>query len=209
MTEPEPINAGRLARALTLLSPHIGSRPISPTGPAPRRASASIRSSASASRCGRRTWPRRTRCGWSPSARTSRCPRYTAHLRTGGRTYMVMSRIDGQMACYGWKARSEASRRRILDQLRDMVAQIRTIKPAENVGVANVVGGPVYDCRFPDEKHLGPCATVQDFHKKLLGFDNLNFRATGELSELNEVLDFYGDYDEDPVFTHGDLISAA
>ncbi|KAF6804052.1 hypothetical protein CMUS01_14939 [Colletotrichum musicola] len=188
MTEPEPINAGRLARALTLTAYWLKTH--------------------------QPDWTRSKKSVglYSPfcfcfKARHGNLAEAHAMRRVAERTNIVMSKIDGQMVLYGWRKRFEASRRRILDQLSDMVAQIRTIKPAENVGVANAVGGPVYDCRFPDEKHLGPCATVQDLHKKLLGFDNLIARAAGELSELNEVLDFYGDYYEDPVFTHGDLSS--
>ncbi|KAL0929466.1 uncharacterized protein CTRU02_215632 [Colletotrichum truncatum] len=131
---------------------------------------------------------------------------YCAFIHQGS-TYIVMSRIRGQMAWLRWKDRSEASRRQVLRQLREMVIQIRTIAPPADTGVANVDGGPIYDCRLPKDPSWGPYATMQDFHKELVNCNDLSTRFGSPYEDLNELLEFYQKFNEHPVFTHGDLSS--
>lgn len=48
-----------------------------------------------------------------------------------GTSYIVMEHIKGQMAAHGWLGRSVESKQRILDQLRDMVTKLRSLKPPQ------------------------------------------------------------------------------
>lgn len=66
-------------------------------------------------------------------------PRVRSAFVHRGATYIVMTKIDGQMAWRRWGQRSEASRERILGQLRGMVSELRALRPPpDSVGVANV-----------------------------------------------------------------------
>lgn len=66
-----------------------------------------------------------------------------------GHSYIAMSRIKGQMVCRGWRGRTEESKKRIFDQLRRIVAELRSVSPPDGACVSNVNGGPFYDCRLP------------------------------------------------------------
>jgi aminoglycoside phosphotransferase len=124
-----------------------------------------------------------------------------------GRTYIVMKNIDGQMAADGWVSRPEESKRRILNQLRDMDAELRAITPPDGVGVANVDGGPFCDCRLPSKLLWGPFATIRDFHEALA--DGIDVAGSYKKlpPDLQELFDFYQQPCGKLVFTHGDLSS--
>ncbi|KAK1988416.1 serine/threonine protein kinase [Colletotrichum cereale] len=206
MKEPEPINAGRLARALTLLVVWIKTN-----------------------RYFRCLWKSQTGllsvCGFcikvKPHANLAEAhtmqfiarrtsipvPKVHCAFVHQGATYIVMSKIDGQVAWLRWKEHPEASQRRILNQLRSMVSQLRAIAPTEGIGIANVDGGPVYDCRLPSKSVWGPFATVRDFHKELVNGADLEVRYETQLPDLDELLHFYLQANNKPVFTHGDLSS--
>lgn len=63
-----------------------------------------------------------------------------------GSTYIVMSKIEGTTLWQGWTTRSGESKRRILDQVKPMLAELRALTASEGTGVANVNGGPICDC---------------------------------------------------------------
>lgn len=93
-------------------------------------------------------------------------------------TYIVMSRIEGDMACYRWLDRPEESKAKVLAQLRLMVAQLRAVPAPEGAGVNNVVGGPFYDPRLPSSLFWGPFPSVRKFHEALV--DNIDLEARYE-----------------------------
>jgi Trm5-related predicted tRNA methylase len=55
----------------------------------------------------------------------------------------------GEMLCHGWSTRTAESKERILSQLKEMVNEMRDISYPEDMDVANVNGGTLYDCRLP------------------------------------------------------------
>ncbi|PNY24937.1 Uncharacterized protein TCAP_05127 [Tolypocladium capitatum] len=127
-----------------------------------------------------------------------------------GDTYIVMGRINGQMAWHGWRNRPEKSKKRILDQLRRMVGELRSISLPEGVGVGSVDGGSFCDCRLPSKLFWGPFATIRDFHQALANdadteadYENL----PPDLSDLSDLFVFYRQPFGQSVFTHGDLSS--
>ncbi|KND87836.1 hypothetical protein TOPH_07457 [Tolypocladium ophioglossoides CBS 100239] len=81
-----------------------------------------------------------------------------------GKTYIVIRRITGQMAWHGWQNRPKESKKRILHQLRWMMAELRSIPRPEGAGVASVDGGPLCDCRLP-KLPWGPFATIRDMRR--------------------------------------------
>lgn len=125
-------------------------------------------------------------------------------------TYIVMSKIEGRMARGLWNSRSQESKARIFEQLADMVSQLRSIKPPAGIGVANVNGGPICDCRLPSRMFWGPFATIADFYKALVGVSDFATDNRNLPADLQELFAFYEQerqQDNKPVFTHGDLSS--
>ncbi|KAH7019655.1 kinase-like domain-containing protein [Ilyonectria destructans] len=123
-----------------------------------------------------------------------------------GTSYIVMRHIKGQMAGYGWSKRTEESKIRILNQLRHMVTELRSIPFPEGAGVSSIDGGPFYDCRLPSRLYWGPYATVREFHAALVDGVDLDTECT-LAPDLSELIEFYQQSGGDLVLTHGDLSS--
>ncbi|KAM4054574.1 phosphotransferase enzyme family protein [Hirsutella rhossiliensis] len=93
-----------------------------------------------------------------------------------GETYIVMSRIKGRVVWHGWLGRSHDSKTRILEQLRQMLAELRSVPQPAGVGVSNVIGGPLCDCRLPSKMLWGP------------GLGNDLVLTHGDLSSFNIMI---------------------
>ncbi|KAF5020381.1 hypothetical protein F66182_7589 [Fusarium sp. NRRL 66182] len=124
-----------------------------------------------------------------------------------GETYIVMNQIKGQMAWHGWKRRTEESKARILDQLRRMVIELRSVPPPEGVSVGNVDGGPFFDCRLPSKLFWGPYAAIRGFHEALANNANIDAEYKNLPLEVSELFGFYRQANRELVLTHGDLSS--
>ncbi|KAK0737282.1 hypothetical protein B0T21DRAFT_410738 [Apiosordaria backusii] len=62
-----------------------------------------------------------------------------ATFKRGDRVYILMERVPGRTLSEDWIGRSEESRLRILEQLRGMVDELRSLSPPNHItGVANV-----------------------------------------------------------------------
>lgn len=123
-----------------------------------------------------------------------------------GASFIVMSHIKGQMAGYQWPARTEESKARILEQLRAMIMELRSVPLPEGTRVASIDDGPFYDCRLPSRLYWGPYATVREFHEALV--DNIDWDSDcSQVPELAELLAFYRQAEDKLVLTHGDLSS--
>lgn len=123
-----------------------------------------------------------------------------------GISYIVMRHIKGHMAGYGWSCRTEESKMRILDQLRRMITELRSIPVPEGAGVSSVDGGPFYDCRLPSRLYWGPYATAREFHEALVDGTDLDTECT-VTPDLSELFEFYRQSGNKLVLTHGDLSS--
>jgi thiamine kinase-like enzyme len=105
----------------------------------------------------------------------------------------------------GWVRRSEQSKAKILDQLKSMIVQMRSILPPEGTGVAEVDRGPLFDYRLPGTTgHIGPFETVEDFHRYLRGGQEDHPQ---HLPEVRELISRHAEYQSTIAFTHGDLSS--
>lgn len=100
---------------------------------------------------------------------------------------------------------------KILEQLRGMVAELRSIRLPAGCHVANVDGEAFFDPRLPSRDYWGPFATKRAFHDAIIGGGNLDGTDLSTLpADIAELLFYYWQYgrdDEDLVFTHGDLSS--
>ncbi|TKA56311.1 hypothetical protein B0A55_12414 [Friedmanniomyces simplex] len=124
-----------------------------------------------------------------------------------GRVYIVMQRIKGSNASYGWGLRSEASKQNILRQLKRMIEELRNLPPPTGVGVANVDRGPIYDLRLPNHFSWGPFRSVAEFHRALADGQDIASITDDKFQDLQELALFYDQPWTQSVFTHGDLSS--
>ncbi|UZP40971.1 hypothetical protein NXS19_008787 [Fusarium pseudograminearum] len=103
-----------------------------------------------------------------------------------GTSYIVMQHIKGQTAANGWTSRSDESKERILEQLRGMITELRSVTPPK--------------------LYWGPYASVREFHEALV--NNIPWDADyTKYPDLIELFDFYRQAENKLVLTHGDLSS--
>ncbi|KJZ71010.1 hypothetical protein HIM_09589 [Hirsutella minnesotensis 3608] len=132
---------------------------------------------------------------------------YCAFVYSGW-SYVVMSRIPGEMACLGWQRRSAESKERVLSQLRRMVTELRSVRLPEDIsGVAGVDGGCFSDCRLPTKTIWDSFPTTRSFHQALANGIKFDVEYKSLASDMSELFEFYRGYGEQVVLTHGDLSS--
>lgn len=126
-----------------------------------------------------------------------------------GRVYIVMERIQATMLRSGWASRPAASQQKILQNLKAMIEEMRSIPPPKGTGVANVDGGPIYDERLPKTSLWGPFSSIDEFHCQLRnGIMMKHVPSEDSLhSELRSLIQFHSRVSSAPVFTHSDLSS--
>jgi hypothetical protein len=124
----------------------------------------------------------------------------TAFKANNGVCYILMTRCAGIPLCNAFRDLTAREQENVLDQLRDMLDQIRAIKPLKpgHVGLTDYT--PIDDERV-HESLCGPFDSVSDFHKAIRagitspsGFDDVD-----ALIALQDARDY-------PIsFTHSDL----
>lgn len=119
-------------------------------------------------------------------------------------TYILMDRIHGEMVAIGWTSRSAESKGKILQQLKGMIQELRSLPPP-GPSISGADGGPVYDVRFPGtSKTIGPFKTIHDFH---LFLRNGIHKGPTKYPEIDRMIALQDRPWPLPVFTHGDLSS--
>jgi hypothetical protein len=98
-----------------------------------------------------------------------------------------MERIQGENLAYVWHSLSEESRAKILEQLKNLIREIRSLAKPESFGVANVDGGSLYDGRVQGgSRRFGPFQTVQEFQKFIRGGVA---REPGHIPEIDKMME--------------------
>lgn len=121
-----------------------------------------------------------------------------------GCTYIMMERIHGQPAVWGWVHRSEASKRKVLDCLKNMVLEMRNLVPQSNA-VCSINGGSLYDPRLLSmTRRFGPFKNVREFHDHLRNGIQPHSSHSDEFKQLTSL---HAKEWGAPKFTHGDLSS--
>ncbi|KAH0370272.1 kinase-like protein, partial [Aureobasidium melanogenum] len=119
-------------------------------------------------------------------------------------TYILMERVHGQPAVWGWVHRSDASKQRVLEGLKKMILEMRSLTPQSNA-ICSVSGGSLYDLRIPMmTTRFGPFDSVREFHNYLRNNTQTGSNACDEFLRLVSL------HSQDwgrPTFTHGDLSS--
>jgi aminoglycoside phosphotransferase (APT) family kinase protein len=123
------------------------------------------------------------------------------------RAYIVMQRVRGNPLPVSGQHLSEASRQKGCDQLRDMLQELRSLKPLPGVGVASCIRGSLRDSRIPrSSPRFGPFATIQDFHFWLREeFDTKDQDGDEDWQDIKDMIAMQDGPWPPPVFTHADL----
>ena len=134
-------------------------------------------------------------------------PRVYHAFERKGRVYIVMQRINGTYAAGQWYYRPEESKQKVLQQLKTMVEDLRSLQAPQGAGVANIDGGPIYDPRLPWKNQWGPFSCVSEFHQALVDNQDIAAVRDNAYRDLQELALFYRQPWPHTVFTHGDLSS--
>ncbi|MCJ1439821.1 MAG: hypothetical protein MMC23_000302 [Stictis urceolatum] len=126
------------------------------------------------------------------------------------RAYIVMERIWGDEIPTAWKKLPEESREKVFDHLKQIVQEMRLLKPSPGTGVESCVGGSLYDPRIPRSSlRFGPFKTIQDFHLWLReGMQPNQLKGREGDRDWQDVREMAAAQDgtwPSPVFTHADL----
>jgi hypothetical protein len=121
-----------------------------------------------------------------------------------GCTYVLMERIHGQPIGKTWMQRPPASKLMVLENLKEMVLQMRRLHTNNNL-ISSVSGGSLYDPRMPSSTgRFGPFKNVQEFHCYLRNGIQAHSNHDADITKLITL--HSKDWDA-PTFTHGDLSS--
>jgi Phosphotransferase enzyme family len=132
-------------------------------------------------------------------------PKVYCAFERKGITYIVMSRLAGSPIGQNWSRRSDQSKTRLLEQLRNYIQEMRILKPTSGK-VEGVNSSKLYDMRIPGGIHgFGPFDTIRDFHSFLTSGIKM---SPDQFPEVNELIMMYEDSQYTTRFTHGDLSSA-
>ncbi|PQE26522.1 kinase subdomain-containing protein [Rutstroemia sp. NJR-2017a BBW] len=131
-------------------------------------------------------------------------PKVHCAFRRKDKTYIVMQRISGMPAVTCWQRLLEESKTKLLEQLREMIDEMRRI-PAVDGKISNVDGASFWDCRLPSSiERFGPFENTQDFHTFLC---NSLEKAPPGHPDVDEMIELQRREWGRPVFTHGDFSS--
>lgn len=126
------------------------------------------------------------------------------------RAYIVIERIQGDELPTAWKKLSEGSRRKVFDQLKRMLRNLRALEPPSGTRVESCTGGSLRDSRIPRScPRFGSFRTIQEFHLWLRE-DLQPSKVEGRENDQDwqDIRDMAVKQDgpwPPPVFTHADL----
>ena len=129
-------------------------------------------------------------------------PKVKGCWSTQGVTYITMNVIDGIELHLAWRNMSQATKCRVIDQLKDYLAQLRALKPPVNGAVTSVTGGVLRDASRVGFEPFGPFQNHDDFHQFLRG--NLPLQTFETMINSDKVVNSHCQ-SYATKFTHGDF----
>lgn len=131
-------------------------------------------------------------------------PRVYAADRAFGRTYCLMEEVKGaEELHFVWRELSAKHRGLVLDQLRDVIRQLRSLRPPPCVlsgAICSLYNEATRDSRIASAPPLGPFPNEAAFNDRLIKASEL-FLGDDILSDIRPRMR----EDHRIVFTHGDL----
>ena len=95
----------------------------------------------------------------------------------------------------------------MLAQLKDYIEELWRIVPPENIGIANVDGGMLYDPRLMGPSQFGPSDSIQSFHKYLRGGLDAHPDHTADIADFITKQEDAQNAHAMSVLIHGELSS--
>ena len=84
-------------------------------------------------------------------------------------TYITMDIVGGEKLDYAWHIMSDRTKRRVVEQLKGYLGQLRALKPPIEGAVMSVTGGPMRDGSRVGLEAFGPFQSHDNFHQILRG----------------------------------------
>ncbi|CAA7263959.1 unnamed protein product [Cyclocybe aegerita] len=127
--------------------------------------------------------------------------------------YMLMKRVDGETLEYAWRTLSSEQRSNVLEQLRTMVEQLRSIPAPQDLQISALENAPCLDGRVAGRRTFGPFKTVAEFHDHLLEvskyYDERNLGTIrSQMSDDCRIVFTHGDLAARNIFVKGDKVVA-
>jgi aminoglycoside phosphotransferase len=117
-------------------------------------------------------------------------------------TFIVMDYVRGYELEYAWHDMSPKTKRRVIDQLKDYMRQLRALRPPVEGRVASFLNGPLRDCSRIGLQRFGPFQSHDDFHRFIRV--ELQFDVMERLDHCQNIVTSHRQK-YDTKFTHGDF----
>ncbi|KAJ7494831.1 kinase-like domain-containing protein [Mycena galericulata] len=115
--------------------------------------------------------------------------------------FMVMKRIDGEPLDVVWVGMKKEQQQKIIHQLRDIIAQLRALRPPDPSAISGLYGRQCKDARVASMVPFGPFKNESEFNDFLVKIGQGNFPPDPFFDETRKLM-------RDThriVFTHGDF----
>jgi len=128
--------------------------------------------------------------------------------------YMLMKRVDGELLHFTWDRLSQPQRSHVIDQLRFIVEQLRSLPPPQPPSVSALNNAPCFDARVAGSRTFGPFTTVAGFHDHLASASTFHIdedgikRIRSQMSDQQRILFTHGDLAPRNIFMNGDKVVA-
>lgn len=140
-------------------------------------------------------------------------PKVLSAFERKGQVFIVMERIQGTplSAVFNAPSTSDEMRSTFLDQLREILKELRALPPPTAFSVGHCINAPLQDPRQHQDMNpvrFGPFATIQDFHRWLrndMEFGQASMPNKQDVDEFNSMIQKQDGPWPPSVFTHGDL----
>ncbi|KAF8523626.1 kinase-like domain-containing protein [Gautieria morchelliformis] len=120
-----------------------------------------------------------------------------------GVTYITMDIVDGEELGDVWHKMSEGTKRRVVEQLKGYLGQLRALKPPVEGAVASVTGGALQDGSRVGLESFGPFNTHDDFHQFLRG-KGITMQTFEKMNGVDKTV-YSHRQSYSTKFTHGDF----
>jgi len=128
--------------------------------------------------------------------------------------YMLMKRVDGELLHFTWDRLSQSQQSHVIDQLRFMVEQLRSLPTPQPPSVSALNNAPCLDARVAGSRTFGPFTTVAGFHDHLASVSTFYMdeddikRIRSQMSDHQRIFFTHGDLAPRNIFMKGDKIVA-
>lgn len=127
-------------------------------------------------------------------------PRVYASADGHGFRYFLMEKAKGRTMAFAWKSLDDQQRDAIVGQLRDYIAQLRSLPSPFGKRVCSASGGPLWDVRITCTQLVGPFEDEAHFNDSLIEWAEA-FILRDTLATIRQRM-----RDDHRIhFTHGDL----